>query len=218
MEMESPGGAAWQCDEWCRLHVVHFGMAHLLANSGYLQYFFYGENRPRLLSIYNGTDILVEKWFLGSNRFCRPAHCPLQAVHPWQIRHFVDSAYWTFTALDVARMEAHKASVAAETLFEVKMHGRSSLYSMMLQTCSVQIRHCSVSARVDKSDDHDLGNMDAFNTDGRKTNIHEHSQLFVELKYGAAMLHLFLVRWPVVILFVVLLQPLVPLPCLEPFR
>ena len=36
---------------------------------------------------------------------------------------------------------------------------------------ALQIRHCSVSARVDKSDDHDLGNMDAFNTDGLKPGI-----------------------------------------------
>ena len=37
------------------------------ASAGYLQYFFHGENRPRLLSIYNGTDILVEKWSLERN-------------------------------------------------------------------------------------------------------------------------------------------------------
>ena len=36
---------------------------------------------------------------------------------------------------------------------------------------SLQIRHCTVSARVDKSDDHDLGNMDALNTDGFETGI-----------------------------------------------
>eukprot|EP00913_Durusdinium_trenchii_P016077 g15111.t1 len=49
------------------------------------------------------------------------------------LRHFIDSAYWTFTALDVARLE---------------------------------VRFCSVSARVDQAPDHDLGNLDAFNTDG----------------------------------------------------
>ena len=48
-------------------------------------------------------------------------------------RHFVNSAYWTFTALDVARLE---------------------------------VRFCSVSARVDKAPEHNLGNLDAFNTDG----------------------------------------------------
>ncbi|CAJ1364548.1 unnamed protein product [Effrenium voratum] len=49
------------------------------------------------------------------------------------MEQFVDSAYWTFTALDVARLE---------------------------------VRHCSVTARVDKAPDHDLENLDAFNTDG----------------------------------------------------
>ena len=29
-----------------------------------------------------------------------------------------------------------------------------------------QVRFCSVSARVDKAPDHDLANLDAFNTDG----------------------------------------------------
>jgi len=76
---------------------------------GYVQYALHGENRPRLLSIYNATDILVEKW------------------------DFINSAYWTFTALDVARLE---------------------------------VRYCSVSARVDQAPYHDLGNLDAFNTDG----------------------------------------------------
>mmetsp|Transcript_9630 Transcript_9630/g.21401 ORF Transcript_9630/g.21401 Transcript_9630/m.21401 type:complete len:467 (-) Transcript_9630:61-1461(-) len=76
---------------------------------GYIEYALHGEDRPRLLSIYNATDILVEKW------------------------HFVNSAYWTFTALDVARLE---------------------------------VRFCSVSARVDKAPEHNLGNLDAFNTDG----------------------------------------------------
>lgn len=76
---------------------------------GYIQYALHGEDRPRLFSIDNATDILVENW------------------------HFIDSAYWTFTALDVARLE---------------------------------VRFCSVSARVDQAPDHDLGNLDAFNTDG----------------------------------------------------
>ncbi len=49
------------------------------------------------------------------------------------LRHFINSAYWTFTALDVARLE---------------------------------VRFCSVSARVDQAPYHDLGNLDAFNTDG----------------------------------------------------
>ena len=36
---------------------------------GYIQYLVHGENRPRLLSIINATDILVEKW-----RFVNSAH------------------------------------------------------------------------------------------------------------------------------------------------
>ena len=52
---------------------------------------------------------------------------------PIVLRHFVNSAYWTFTALDVARLE---------------------------------VRFCSVSARVDNAPEHNLGNLDAFNTDG----------------------------------------------------
>ena len=31
---------------------------------GYIEYALHGEDRPRLLSIYNATDILVEKWML----------------------------------------------------------------------------------------------------------------------------------------------------------
>lgn len=31
---------------------------------------------------------------------------------------------------------------------------------------ALQVRFCSVSARVDQAPDHDLGNLDAFNTDG----------------------------------------------------
>lgn len=31
---------------------------------GYIQYALHGEDRPRLLSIYNATDILVERWML----------------------------------------------------------------------------------------------------------------------------------------------------------
>jgi len=48
---------------------------------GYINYLLHGENRPRLLSIVNSTDVLVEHW------------------------RFVNSAYWTFTAFDVLRME-----------------------------------------------------------------------------------------------------------------
>ena len=48
---------------------------------GYINYLRYGENRPRLFSIINATDVLVEQWL------------------------FTQSPYWTFTALDVARLE-----------------------------------------------------------------------------------------------------------------
>jgi polygalacturonase len=54
---------------------------------GFINYAIHGENRPRLLSIYNTTDILVEKW------------------------RFEQSAYWTFTALDVARLEISHCAI-----------------------------------------------------------------------------------------------------------
>lgn len=76
---------------------------------GYIQYAIHGEDRPRLMSIHNASDLLVEHW------------------------HFVNSAYWSFTALDVRNLE---------------------------------VRFSSVSARVDPAPEHDLENLDAFNTDG----------------------------------------------------
>ena len=60
-------------------------------------------------------------------------HCVSFGFADGPKRHFINSAYWTFTALDVARLE---------------------------------VRFCSVSARVDQAPYHDLGNLDAFNTDG----------------------------------------------------
>eukprot|EP00658_Telonema_sp_P-2_P060320 TRINITY_DN49267_c0_g1_i1.p1 TRINITY_DN49267_c0_g1~~TRINITY_DN49267_c0_g1_i1.p1 ORF type:complete len:461 (-),score=57.61 TRINITY_DN49267_c0_g1_i1:259-1641(-) len=48
---------------------------------GYIKYLIRGENRPRLLSIVNGTDVLVERW------------------------RFLQSPYWTFTAWDVLGLE-----------------------------------------------------------------------------------------------------------------
>ncbi|CAK0835983.1 unnamed protein product [Prorocentrum cordatum] len=62
------------------------GMAGTLFGSGeswwgYLSYLKHGEDRPRLLSIVNGTSMLVERW------------------------RFEQSACWTFTAFDVLDLE-----------------------------------------------------------------------------------------------------------------
>lgn len=48
---------------------------------GYINYLLHGENRPRLFSILNATNIVVERWV------------------------FKNSAYWTFTAFDVLNLE-----------------------------------------------------------------------------------------------------------------
>ena len=54
---------------------------------GYIQYLIHGEDRPRLLSIVNATDIKVQNW------------------------HFLQSPYWTFTAYDVARLEISHCAI-----------------------------------------------------------------------------------------------------------
>jgi polygalacturonase len=54
---------------------------------GYIQYLIHGENRPRLFALFNATDVLVEHW------------------------SFLQSPYWTFTALDVARMEIRHCTI-----------------------------------------------------------------------------------------------------------
>jgi polygalacturonase len=54
---------------------------------GYLQYAEHGEDRPKLITIQNATDVLVERW------------------------HFRQSAYHTFHADDVARLEIRFCSV-----------------------------------------------------------------------------------------------------------
>jgi polygalacturonase len=48
---------------------------------GYVKYLVQGENRPRLFSLLNATDVLVENW------------------------NFLNSAYWTFTAYDIVNLE-----------------------------------------------------------------------------------------------------------------
>jgi len=55
---------------------------------GYLQYLIHGEDRPRLISIINATDLLVERW------------------------HFLQSPYWTFTALDVLNLEISQCAIS----------------------------------------------------------------------------------------------------------
>mmetsp|Transcript_2773 Transcript_2773/g.5697 ORF Transcript_2773/g.5697 Transcript_2773/m.5697 type:complete len:451 (-) Transcript_2773:29-1381(-) len=54
---------------------------------GYVNYLRHGEDRPKLLTIRNATDVLVERW------------------------HFRQSAYHTFHADDVARVEIRHCSV-----------------------------------------------------------------------------------------------------------
>ena len=54
---------------------------------GYLNYLRYAEDRPKLLTIQNATDVLVERW------------------------HFRQSAYHTFHADDVARVEIRFCSI-----------------------------------------------------------------------------------------------------------
>ena len=54
---------------------------------GYINYLVHGEDRPKLLTIQNATDVLVEDW------------------------HFRQSAYHTFHADDVARLEIRRCSV-----------------------------------------------------------------------------------------------------------
>ena len=54
---------------------------------GYVEYLLHGEDRPRLFSIVNATDVLVERW------------------------RFEQSAYWTFTAFDLARLEVRDCSI-----------------------------------------------------------------------------------------------------------
>mmetsp|Transcript_12981 Transcript_12981/g.20812 ORF Transcript_12981/g.20812 Transcript_12981/m.20812 type:complete len:446 (-) Transcript_12981:138-1475(-) len=54
---------------------------------GYIKYLIHGEDRPRLLSIVNATDVLVEHWL------------------------FEQSPYWTFTAFDVAGLEISHCSI-----------------------------------------------------------------------------------------------------------
>ncbi|GMH78956.1 hypothetical protein TrST_g4445 [Triparma strigata] len=54
---------------------------------GYINYLIHSEDRPKLLTIYNATDVLVEDW------------------------HFRQAAYHTFHADDVARVEIRRCSV-----------------------------------------------------------------------------------------------------------
>eukprot|EP00931_Biecheleriopsis_adriatica_P088848 TRINITY_DN63087_c0_g1_i1.p1 TRINITY_DN63087_c0_g1~~TRINITY_DN63087_c0_g1_i1.p1 ORF type:complete len:477 (-),score=57.00 TRINITY_DN63087_c0_g1_i1:104-1534(-) len=91
---------------------------------GYINYARFGEDRPRLLSISNATDILVERW------------------------HFVNSAYWTFTALDVARMEIRYCSIDNRVNND-DFHGPKNLGAFNTDGFDfagrdIYIHHCSV--------------------------------------------------------------------------
>ena len=49
---------------WSPLNVTNLVSWGPEMTQGYIEYALHGEDRPRLLSIYNATDILVEKWML----------------------------------------------------------------------------------------------------------------------------------------------------------
>lgn len=74
-----------------RLTLTSSGMGTLHGGGeawwGYVPYLLHGEDRPRLLSLTNATDVLVERWRLEQ------------------------SAYWTFTAFDVARLEVRHCAI-----------------------------------------------------------------------------------------------------------
>ena len=55
---------------------------------GYVNYLLHGENRPRLFSLLNATDVLIEKIT------------------------FVNSPYWTFTAYDVLNLEISNSHIS----------------------------------------------------------------------------------------------------------
>ena len=55
---------------------------------GYINYLLHGEDRPRLFSLLNATDTLVERWT------------------------FRNSAYWTFTAFDVLNLEIFNCHIS----------------------------------------------------------------------------------------------------------
>jgi len=74
---------------------------------GYINYLRFGEDRPKLLTIQNATDILVERW------------------------HFRQSAYHTFHADDVARLEIRHCSVE-NRVNEEDSHGEAASESSCL--------------------------------------------------------------------------------------
>jgi len=91
---------------------------------GYVNYLRYGENRPRLISIVNATDVLVEQW------------------------HFIESAYWTFTALDVARLEIRHCAID-NRITQADSHGVENLDAFNTDGFDVAgrdiyIHHCVV--------------------------------------------------------------------------
>ena len=72
---------------------------------GYVQYLIHREDRPKLLTIQNATDVLVEHW------------------------HFQQSAYHTFHADDVARLEIRYSSVE-NRVNEDDKHGLENLRAL----------------------------------------------------------------------------------------
>eukprot|EP00946_MAST-07B_sp_MAST-7B-sp1_P001580 g1580.t1 len=91
---------------------------------GYYQYLIHREDRPKLLRIYNATDVLVEHW------------------------HFRQSPYHTFHADDVARVEIRHCPVD-NRVNEADSHGVWNLGALNtdgfdLQGRDIYIHNCSV--------------------------------------------------------------------------
>jgi|UPI00048B52A5 hypothetical protein len=91
---------------------------------GYINYLLHGENRPRLFSLLNATNVLVEKW------------------------RFVNSAYWTFTAYDILNLEIVDCHIS-NRVNEDDGHGVANLAAFNTDGFDVagkniHIHHCSV--------------------------------------------------------------------------
>jgi polygalacturonase len=89
-------GDVLECIYLSKLHNVRFTSTSLGVIDGngrrwwgLIKYLLIAENRPRLMHIYNSTNLLVEKLF------------------------FKDSPYWTFYAQDIANLEIHSCRVDA---------------------------------------------------------------------------------------------------------
>ena len=69
---------------------------------GYAQYLLHGEDRPRLFSLVNATDILVEHWRFEQSPYVRGRS--RSVFDATRVESCCRFSYWTFTAFDVARL------------------------------------------------------------------------------------------------------------------